>query len=200
MSDTAALDPMALERRAVRGTSSAVMAMVLFVASEAVFFGAFFGVYANAYADTAVWPPLPAPLPDLVLPSIAVAVLLASGVTMALAVRGTRHGGLRGTVAWLLATVAGAAGFIGLVVASLPGIGFAAGDGIYQSLVYTITVLALAHVVGGLVLLALVFARVRTAGPALAREPATAAAIYWSFVVALGVVMYVVLDVAAAAA
>lgn len=193
------VDPALLDRRAVRATSSAVMAMALFVASEAVFFGAFFGIYASAYTATGVWPPASVPSPSLALPTAAVAVLLASAASMALAARRTRRADYpRAVLPWLLVTLACAVGFVVLIVASYPGLGFGIGGGIYQSLFYMITALALAHVAGGVVLLALVLARLRSGELALQREPLQAATIYWYFVVVLGVVIYVLLDLAAA--
>ena len=50
-----AFDP-GLDPRAVRRTSSSVMAMVLFVLSESMFFMAFFGIYASSYASQHAWP------------------------------------------------------------------------------------------------------------------------------------------------
>jgi cytochrome c oxidase subunit 3 len=193
------VDHVLLDRRAVRGTSSAVMAMALFVASEAVFFGAFFGIYASAYTTADVWPPANVPSPSLALPTIAAAVLVLSGGSMALAGRHTRRADYpRGVLPWLLTTLACALAFVVLIVASYPGLGFGIGGGIYQSLFYMITALALAHVAGGVVLLVLVLARARSGQLALQREPLQAAAIYWYFVVVLGVVIYVLLDLAAA--
>ena len=52
--------------------------------------------------------------------------------------------------------------------------------------------LALAHVVGGIVLLLMVGHQALSGELAIPRDPAQVAAIYWSFVVALGVVVYVV--------
>jgi cytochrome c oxidase subunit 3 len=191
--------PAVVDRQAVHDTSSAVMAMTLFVASEAVFFGAFLGIYASAYAAADVWPPTDVPSPSLFLPTVAAAVLLASGFSMAVARRGTRRaGGLRGAVPWLWTTLIGAVAFVVLVAAGYPDLGFGIGQGVYESLFYTITALALAHVAGGIVLLMLVLARARSGELALQREPLQAASIYWYFVVGLGVVIYLLLYLAAA--
>jgi cytochrome c oxidase subunit 3 len=191
--------PAVLDRQAVRSASSAVMAMTLFVASEAVFFGAFLGIYASAYTASEVWPPGNVRSPSLSLPTLAALVLLASGGSMALALRSTRRAeGLRDALPWLWTTLVGAVAFVVLVAAGYPGLGFGIGQGIYQSLFYIITALALAHVAGGIVLLLLVLARARSGELALQREPLQAAAIYWYFVVALGVVIYLLLYLAAA--
>jgi heme/copper-type cytochrome/quinol oxidase subunit 3 len=67
------------------------------------------------------------------------------------------------------------------------------GDGIYQTLFYVLLGLELAHAVGGVALLGLVGTRAWTGELALHRDPVQAAAIYWYFVVGLGIVLYVVL-------
>jgi cytochrome c oxidase subunit 3 len=188
-----------VERHAVRAASSAVMAMTLFVASEAVFFGAFFGIYASAYAATKVWPPDDISAPGLRLPTISTAVLVFGGLSMLLARRAARRDDFpHRSVAWLWATLASAIAFLVLVVVSLPDTHFGIGQGIFESLFYTITGLAMAHVFGGIVLLVLVIGRARAGELALQREPLQAASIYWYFVVALGVVIYLLLYVAAA--
>jgi cytochrome c oxidase subunit 3 len=79
--------------------------------------------------------------------------------------------------------------------ASLP---FSVSQGIYESLFYMIIGLELAHVVGGAVLLGVVMGRTWTGELALRRDPIQAAAIYWYFVVVLGVVIYAVLYLAGA--
>ena len=45
------------DERAVRQTSGPVLGMVLFVASEAMFFATFFGAYFTIYSVNPVWPP-----------------------------------------------------------------------------------------------------------------------------------------------
>jgi cytochrome c oxidase subunit 3 len=197
--DQAPPNPALLDLTAVRGASSAVMGMALFVASEAVFFGAFFGIYASAYTQADVWPPAGVTTPPLILPTVATLVLLASAVSMALAQRGARRGNsLQHSQWWLSVTAACAVAFLALVAAGYPGLKFGVGEGIYQSLFYTITAIALAHVAGGIVLLFLVLARARAGELALHREPLQAAGIYWYFVIAVGAVVYLLLYIAVA--
>ena len=45
------------DERAVRQTSGPVLGMVVFVASEAMFFATFFGAYFTIYSVNPVWPP-----------------------------------------------------------------------------------------------------------------------------------------------
>ena len=181
-----------VEQRASRQTSSAVMAMVIFVASEAMFFMAFFGVYASTYSSESVWPPKDVPLLSIGLPTAAAAVLLVSGATMGLAARAAGRGRSRNVVRWLGATFALAVAFVVLSILGYRDLGFGIHEGIFGSLFYVTTGLAVAHVVGGIVLLLMVGSQALSGELAIRRDPAQVAAIYWSFVVALGVVVYVV--------
>jgi heme/copper-type cytochrome/quinol oxidase subunit 3 len=186
--------PELVDRQAVRSASSSVTGMVLFVASEAVFFAAFLGIYATSYAAARVWPPAGITSPSLVLPTIGVALLLASGAAVGQAMRlAHRPEYPRSVLPWLAAGLTLAVAFGVLLGISYADIPFGVGQGIYESLYYMIIGLELAHVVGGAVLLALVLARARSGELALRRDPVQSAAIYWYFVVGLGAVIYAVL-------
>jgi cytochrome c oxidase subunit III len=182
---------LAVDEWASRRSSSAVMAMVIFVASESMFFMAFFGVYWSTYASQPVWPPPDVPLLPIAFPTAAVAVLLVSGLTIALVFRAAARRSSRGAARWIGATAALAVAYVVLSILGT-SVGFGIHDGIFGSLFYVTTGLALAHVVGGLVLLAMVGSQAASGELAIRRDPAQIAAIYWSFVVALGVVVYVV--------
>ena len=186
--------PGLVDRQAVSSASSSVTGMVLFVASEAVFFAAFLGIYATSYAAARVWPPPGITSPSLVLPTVGVVLLLASGAAMAQVMRlAHRREYPRSVLPWLAAGLALAVAFgvlLGISYASIP---FGVGQGIYESLYYMITGLELAHIVGGAVLLALVLVRAWSGELALRRDPVQSAAIYWYFVVGLGAVIYALL-------
>ncbi|HEY5989763.1 MAG TPA: cytochrome c oxidase subunit 3 [Streptosporangiaceae bacterium] len=196
----AAVHPAAelIDRQAVRSASSSVTGMVLLVASEAVFFAAFLGIYAVSYAAAQVWPPAGVAAPSLGVPTAGVVMLLASGAAMAQAMRHAhRPEFARGVVLrWLTAALACSLAFGVLTAIGYAAIPFGVSQGIYESLFYMIIGLELAHVVGGAVLLGIVLARTWTGELALRRDPIQAAAIYWYFVVVLGVVIYVVLYLA----
>jgi cytochrome c oxidase subunit 3 len=186
-----------LDERAVASASNSVTGMTLFVASEAVFFAAFLGIYATSYTAADTWPPPGMPTPSLGVPTAGLVVLLASAVAMTRCVRMIHDSAYpRGLAPWLGAAFAGSVVFAVLVAVSMTGTGFGIGDGIYQSLFYVMTGLELAHGVGGGVLLGLLLVRLRTGELGLRRDPIQAAAIYWFFVVVLGVVLYAVLDLA----
>jgi len=187
------------DRQAVHSASSSVTGMVLLVASEAVFFAAFFGIYAVSYTAARVWPPAGVTTPSVLVPTIGTVVLLASGVVMAQAMRRVHSSSYpRGVVPWLSAALILAVVFGVLTAIGYASIPFSASQGIYQSLFHMIIGLEFAHIVGGAVLLGLVLTRTWTGELALRRDPVQAAAIYWYFVVVLGVAIYLILYLAGA--
>jgi cytochrome c oxidase subunit 3 len=186
-----------VERGAINSASSSVTGMTMFVASEAVFFAAFLGIYANSYTAASNWPPPGMPAPSLAVPSVGLILLLLSALTMTRCLRSIHRVAYpEGLATWLVATFVGSLAFSVLVAGSKTDVGFGIGDGSFQSLYYVLTGLELAHGVGGAVLLGLLLVRLRTGELALRRDPLQAAAIYWYFVVVLGVVLYAVLDLA----
>lgn len=186
------------DERAARGVSSSVMGMTIFVASEAVFFMAFFGVYASSFVAENVWPPKQIPLPALVIPTVGVIVLFLSGLFLSGALLSiNRPGYPRGSLLWLTATAVAALGFLALLLVTFQDVGFGIKDGIYASLFYVVTGLEVAHVVGGLALFLMVFGRGLAGDLALRRDPLQAAAIYWYFVIALGIGIFLVFYIGA---
>jgi heme/copper-type cytochrome/quinol oxidase subunit 3 len=189
-----------IDRQAVRSASSSVTGMVLLVASEAVFFAAFLGIYAVSYTRARVWPPAGIATPSIAVPTAGVVVLLVSGTAMAQAMRHALRPEYRRAVMlrWLAAALVCAVVFGVLLAIGYSDLPFSVGQGIYESLFYMIIGLEFAHVVGGAVLLGVVMTRTWTGELALRRDPIQAAAIYWYFVVVLGVVIYAVLYLAGA--
>jgi cytochrome c oxidase subunit III len=183
----------ASDERAVASTSSSVLGMVLFVASESMFFAAFFGAYVTSYVNQKVWPPADTAAPPLGLATAAAVLLVGSGLLLQGALRAARRGTASTVNRWLVLALG--AGVVSVVL-SLLGygeVGFGLHAGIFASQFYLMTGLAVAHVAGGVVLLALVAAMGLSGRLALVRyQPVQAAAVYWNFVVVLGLVIYVV--------
>jgi cytochrome c oxidase subunit 3 len=181
----------AADRRAARSTSAPVLGMVLFVASEAMFFAAFFAIYAMSYSSSALWPPKDLSTPPLGLPTVATGLIVVSSASIQMAVRGIRRGRVKRLRMWLGLTLA--VGFVvGLLqLYSVSKTGFGIRAGIYGSLFYLMTAVALAHVAGGVAFLLMVLTRAVTGQLSQSRhEPAEAAAIYWHFVVVVSVALY----------
>jgi heme/copper-type cytochrome/quinol oxidase subunit 3 len=171
------------DERAVRGTSSPVMGMVLFVAGEAMFFATLFGIYFSVRASAPVWPPKGIGVPELPVPTALTAILISSSVVLQIGVRAVRRGRI-GTFRSLLGlTILLGVCFLALQVYDYSRLTFGIRDGIYPSLFYTMTGLHMAHVAGGVVLLSLVMGQTLTDQISIERhEPVEAATIYWHFV------------------
>jgi cytochrome c oxidase subunit III len=193
VSDATTAQATALDERAVRQSTSPVLGMTLFVASEAMFFAAFFGAYFTISAALPVWPPLSIPIPEVLIPSVATTLLLVSSVTVQIGVAAARHGRMRRVNLWLGITIALGVAFLVLQTIDYSRMGFGIHDGIYPSLFYVMTGLHTAHVIGGVAFLMLVFAQSRTGQLSTERhEPLQAAAIYWDFVDLVWVGLFVV--------
>jgi cytochrome c oxidase subunit 3 len=184
------------DERAVRGTSSPVLGMVLFVASEGMFFAAFFAIYAMSYSSQKAWPPKGITMPGIGLPTVMTALMVASSFSLQMGVRAARSGTGRRMVRWLAITLLLGAAFAGLQLYAFSQVEFGIGAGIYSSLYYVMTGLALAHVAGGLAFLGLILFRIVSGRQTMfRREPAEAGAIYWHFVVVVAVALYVAFSV-----
>jgi cytochrome c oxidase subunit III len=171
------------DERAVRGTSSPVMGMVLFVAGEAMFFAAFFGVYFAVRTSAPLWPPRGVTVPQLAIPSTLTAILVSSSVVLQIGVGAVRRGRTATFRSLLALTLLLGLSFLALQAYDYSRLTFGVRDGIYPSLFYVMTGLHMAHVAGGVVLLFLVLTQALTGQISVARhEPLEAAAIYWHFV------------------
>ncbi|MFL5797875.1 MAG: heme-copper oxidase subunit III [Actinomycetota bacterium] len=180
------------DERAVRGTSSPVLGMVLFVASEAMFFAAFFAIYAMSYSSQPAWPPKDITVPGMGMPSVMTGLMVASSLFLQLGVRAIRKGDERRLSLWLATTLVLGAAFVALQLYGYSQVEFGIRSGIYASLFYIMSGVALAHVAGGVAFLGLVLVRSATGRLTMVRqEPAEAAAIYWHFVVVVSVAIYV---------
>ncbi len=166
-----------------RELSGPVLGMVLFVASEAMFFAAFFAAYFTIRSTASVWPPPQIPPRKIDIATILTIILVASSGAVQLSLRSIRLGNLRRAMVWLGATIALGLGFLGLQLYDYSQLGFGLKDGTFGTLFYVMTGIHMAHVLGGVVFLALVFGQ--GMGGLLSRDhhdPLAAGAIYWDFV------------------
>ena len=169
--------------RTVRGVTSSVMGMVLFVAGEAMFFAAFFAAYFSVKARAPAWPPVRITPPELPIPAILTAILIVSSVVIQFSVRAARKGRIRQAQQLLALTALLGVCFLALQAYDYSQLTFGVKDGIYPSLFYVMTGLHMAHVAGGVVLLAIVGAQSLNRQTGWARhETLQSAAIYWDFV------------------
>ena len=176
-----------------RGMGSPILGMVLFVASEGMFFAALFGAYFTLYAQAVVWPPNSIDIPEIPIPLALTVILISSSVVLQTGVRSARKGDTRTLSRRLALTVLLGVAFLALQGYDYSRLTFGIHDGIYPSLFYVMTGLHMAHVVGGVVFLSLVLGQARTGQLSLNRhEPVEAAAIYWHFVDVVWIGLFVV--------
>ena len=163
----------------------ALLGVILFVASECVFFAALFGAYFTVRAQATVWPPkgISEGLHPLPLPAIATSMLVLSSFTMQFAVFAIRMGDRRTMLRLLKITLLLGAVFLGMQGYDYATLGFSIHDTVFGTTFFTMTGFHGAHVAGGLVFIYLMLARGWSGQ--LTREnhyALEACAIYWHFV------------------
>ena len=101
--DTAALDELpAPEHHKPGGISSSLLGMVLFIASEVMFFGGLFGAYFTIRSSATVWPPEGTPHLSTLYAAVLTTILVTSSVTMQLGVWAIRRNDQRRLKLWLV--------------------------------------------------------------------------------------------------
>jgi cytochrome c oxidase subunit 3 len=177
-----------------RDALTARLGMVLFLASWTMLFAGLFFAYGLVRSRATAWPPLDQPPLPLALPGANVAVLALGSAALLLAARPLRRGDSRGAARALTAAALLGAIFLALqarVWTSLWAEGLRPDGGPYGSVVYTLTGFHALHVLVGLGALASLAWRAwrGTHGPAQTL-PARLWAVYWHFVAAVWLLMY----------
>ena len=181
-----------------RGINTALLGMLLFIASEVMFFAGLFAVYFNVRAAHPRWPPEGAEhfgANPVVL--VATAVLIISSFTMQWGVWRIRRDDRRGMNRALIVTLILGVLFLGMQAfdyAVLFAEGIRMNSGIFGSLFYTMTGFHGAHVFGGVVGIAIMLLR-GLAGQFSARHHVAveAVSIYWHFVDVVWVALFLTL-------
>jgi cytochrome c oxidase subunit 3 len=170
------------EEHGRREMSGPILGMVLFVASEAMFFAAFFGAYFTIRANSTIWPPKGIHL-KIDIASILTVILVTSSVVLQFGIRAIRTSDPRRAMTWLGVTIALGVAFLALQLYDYSELGFGIKDGTFGTLFYVMTGLHMAHVFGGVVFLSLVLWQGLSGLLSRTRyEPLEAGAIYWHFV------------------
>jgi cytochrome c oxidase subunit 3 len=167
------------------GIPTPLVGMLLFIASEVMFFGGLFATYFNARASVGPgnWhPPEPGHL-DLPLAAVLTAVLVASSFTMQFGVWAIRRGDTGKLRLWTAITLGLGLLFLGGQLYDYSQLGFGIRDGAFGTVFYTLTGFHGAHVFGGAVGLTILLARTM-AGQFSARNHVAveAVSVYWHFV------------------
>jgi heme/copper-type cytochrome/quinol oxidase subunit 3 len=141
-------------------TPPPVFGMVLFLASELMFFGGLFASYFALRSNTDPWPPSDVKL-DLPLTVVATVLLTVSSLTMHAGVRGARRSRASSLRGWVAVTFLLGAAFLGIKGYEFATADFTVTSHAYGSLWWTMLGAHGAHLAVGLVLLLVVVARLR---------------------------------------
>ena len=187
VADTAALQERPAEdHHKPGGISSSLLGMVLFIASEIMFFGGLFGAYFTLRSAAPEWPPPDNPHLSAPYAAVLTAILVTSSVTMQFGVWAIRKNNSRRLVLWLTVSLLLGVIFLvmqGLEYANLIEEGMTLSSGVFGSTFYTLTGFHGAHVAGGAAFILIVLLRARS-GQFTARYHDTVemASYYWHFV------------------
>jgi cytochrome c oxidase subunit III len=176
----------AAEHHKPGGISSSLLGMVLFIASEVMFFGGLFGAYFTIRSAATQWPPEGTPHLEAWYAAILTTILVSSSVTMQFGVWAIRKNDQRRLLLWLavtlvlgLAFLAGQANEYRMLIEE----GMTLSSGVFGSTFFTLTGFHGAHVAGGACFILIVLLRARS-GQFTARHHDTVemASYYWHFV------------------
>jgi cytochrome c oxidase subunit III len=170
------------------GMEPGLVGLMLFIASEVMFFAGLFGAYFTFRANAAVWP-LPAingnPIERLKIPyAVALTVILVtSSFTMQGAIWAIRQDRRRASNSLIALTLVLGATFVTMQGIEWFRLDFSIKDGIYPSLFYTITGFHGLHVIGGLLALSFLLWRgVKGSFSAERHVMIESVSFYWHFV------------------
>jgi cytochrome c oxidase subunit 3 len=179
-----------LEAQPSRFTAG-MWAVILFIGSEAFFFGALFTTYFYLRARIPDWEPVFGekpiwsvdPILGIGLPTINTIELLASSVTMQIAVNAIKRGDRIALRNWLIPTIVLGALFLTGQGYEYTKLGFLPRDGIFAGVFFTLTGFHGAHVTGGVIFNSICLFRTLKGQFSARRHLAVeAASIYWHFV------------------
>lgn len=206
--DRLAFNETGLDAQPARFTSG-MWAVILFISTEVMFFGALFTVYFFLRGRLPEWEPVfarcaaecekPAwnsqtDLFGVTLPLVAIntIALISSSVTMQLAVNAIKRGDRRGLRNWLIPTIVLGVLFLGGQGYEYTRLGFLPDNGIFAGVFFTLTGFHGAHVTGGVIMNSYVLLR-RLKGQFTAQRhlAVEAASLYWHFVDVVWIALFI---------
>ena len=155
--------------------------MVVWLASELMFFAGLFGAYFTLRGLNDPWPPDGVELETLTT-SLATVVLLSSSGTMHLAVVAAQRDDRRSSIRWLGVTALMGAIFLCNLGFEYSQAEFGIDDNSYGSIFFLMTGFHGLHVIGGLVFMGAVAAAIAGRSRAPTHQTVEVCAYYWHFV------------------
>lgn len=184
------------------GISQGMLAMILFIGSEAMLFASFFAAYFMVRYNIAEndWPPIKDIAtgerfePPVLITAVNTSFLVFSSFTVWYAEHRLKHGDRKGLERGLLVTMLLGFTFLLVQINEYIHLGFTPQDQAFGAAFYTLTGFHGLHVFVGLVLLLICYLRIKRAHdftPTWA-TPLAAASLYWHFVDVVWVFLFVV--------
>lgn len=159
-----------------------VLGVVLFLASELMFFAALFAAYYDLRANRAQWPPPMVHL-DTAEAGFGTFLLFVASAVMVLATRAMDRDRLRAARWWTASAIVAAIGFVVVAIHGYANDDFTIATNAYGSIYFALTGFHLLHVVAGIgILTALLIGMRSKALQAARRAGAEAMTYYWHFV------------------
>jgi len=171
-------------------THPLVFGVVLFLASELMFFGGMLAAYYNLRTLGTVWPPAGVHL-DFVESAIGTGILGISSFSMMMTTHNLARSRYTAARAWLLATIVFGIVFLGIALHGYANDTFRIDTNAYGSVFYMMTGFHALHVAAGILLMLGLFAGIRM--PAFTRDEragAEAIGFYWHFVFGVWVLIW----------
>ncbi len=174
--------------------SNARLAILMFLAAEAMFFAGLIGSFIVFRLSNTTWPPPFQPRLPVAVTGVNTVILLLSGVTMQLALRAIRNGSLSGLLKFLLTTALLGGLFLGIQAYEwirLVQFGLKISSGIYGATFYTLIGCHGLHVFGAVIWLGVVLVQARHGRFTIhSHTGVELCGMYWTFVVALWPILY----------
>jgi len=178
-----------------RRVSPLAVGVVVWLASELMFFGGLFAAYYTLRGQNEPWPPPGVEL-DIPRALLFTAVLIASSFSMHLSVRSADSNDRRGALRWLLVTFVLGAAFLVNLGFEWSGNSFTLTDHAYGSIYYLLTGFHGAHLLGGLALMVAAAIAVSGTESHVPLGPTfTVSAYYWHFVDAVWIAVFLTIFV-----
>ena len=174
---------------------NAVVGTLIFLGAEAMLFGGLISIFLVLRAGDVAWPPADQPRLPIAVTAVNTLILLCSAYTMRRAAQGVRRDHRDELRRWLTATV-----LLGVLFLGVQGVewtrlicyGLSATQSNYGGTFYTLIGCHALHVLGGVVLLlAILRSALRGRYSARSCGAVEACGLYWSFVVGVWPLLYV---------
>ncbi|HEX6235931.1 MAG TPA: heme-copper oxidase subunit III [Acidimicrobiales bacterium] len=175
--------------RPAQAPSTLGVGVIVWLASELMFFAGLFAAYFTLRGVNDVWPPDDVELATA-RTAIATVVLLASSYTMHLAVGAAQRDDRRAAIGWLGITMVLGGLFLANLVTEYAEAPFQIDSHAYGSIFYLMTGFHGLHVLGGLVLMAAIMAAIVGRSLAPVRRTVDVCSYYWHFVDVVWVAMF----------